>query len=600
MIISLNMFIMKYLKVGTAIMFSTLLMTAVKAYGQSKADTVNQKHVENVTVYGTSKPIIQKAYKINQKPELPKMKVNTSVAFKDNFSGQEMPTVISLQPIKPKLISEEITGTSWNNIVRFGLGSRISPYAEFFHSSGVESSYRFNFHFYHYSSYKNIKNYLPSPYSNTLAEADFEKYFDYHILGFKAEYKLNSNRFYGHETSQDTVGFNSKDSKFKQRYQEGSFAINYTSTYRNFDKLHHRIHASTYYMSDLRNVSELFAGLNFDVHKSFEVYNLFNHQQVGLEGKYSYYQEKPGLTKATDQYINGIPYFDAKYGILSFRAGINIQWLKSFNMSWQGANHVKLHFYPLLHVKVNVVPQRFSLFAGVKGGLQKNSLKSLAEGNPFLSSYNNEYRWQNTKLEFYGGLKGNIAQKLDFDFHASYKTFQNMAFFDYPTDSISGPYSDGMNPINYLNTFNVVYASGNLTAISAGLTFVNSSSVKIWLLGNYNHYNMDNNYRPIYKPLKEVRFGCSVKMSKKINPWIEAYYVGTRWASKPLMGSGIQVPTYYQLPDYFDINLGSDYQITTQLAAFLRLFNLLNQKYMQFNGYPVPGVEVMVGASYKF
>lgn len=593
----------RYFKVGTALLFSALLMVVFPAFGQNKADSLNQKHVENVTVYGTSKPIIQKAYKINQKPQLPKMHVNTDVNFKDNFTGLEIPTIITLQPIKPELIREEIKGSAWGNIVRAGLGSRISPYVEFFHSSGVESSYRFNVHLYHYSSYKNIKNYLPSPYSNTLVETDIEKYFDYHILGLKAAYKLNTNRYYGHETSKDTVRFNPKDSQFKQRYQEGDFAVNYTSTYRNFDKLHHRIHAETYYLWDLRNVSELFAGLNFDIHKSFAVYNLFNHQQVGLEGKYSYYREQPGVnaSKATDQYINGLPYFDAKYGIIAFRAGVNIQWLKSFNQNWLGANHVKLHFYPMLRVKVNVIPQRFSLFGGVRGGLRKNSLKLLAAANPFLYSYNNEYRWQNTKLEFYGGFKGNIAKNLDFDFHVSYRTFEDMAFFDYPVIySNNSSYSDGMNPTSYLNAFNIRYASGNLTAFSAGLTFVNSSSVKIWLLGNYNHYNLDNNYQPVYKPLKEIRFGCSIKMSKKIRPWIEAYYIGSRWASYQLSGSTNYLTYYYQLPSYYDINLGSDYHISTQLSVFLKVTNLLNQEYMQFNSYPVPGLEVMVGASYKF
>lgn len=592
---------MRYLRMGSILLFSALLMMAVPAFGQNSADTLNQKHVENVKVYGTSKPIIQRAYKINQKPQVPKMKVGSTVTFKDGFTGQEMPTTIKLQPIKPNLISEEIKGTSWNNIIRAGLGSRISPYAEFFHSSGKESSYRFNVHLYHFSSYKNIKNYLPSPYSNDLAEADFEKYFDYHILGFKAEYKLNRNRYYGHETSQDTVAFNPKDSQFKQCYQEGSFAVNYRSTYRNFDKLHHQIHAEIYHLCDRRSIGELFAGLKFDVHKSFEVYNLFNHQQLGLEGRYSYYQEKTNVNKATDQFINGVPYFDAKYGIFAFRAGVNIQWLKSFNLHWLGANHVKLHFYPLLNVKINVIPQRFSLFMGVKGGLTKNSLKSLLEVNPFLSSFNNEYRWQNNKLEFYGGLKGNIAKKLDFDFHASYRTFQDMAFFDYPPDYLTnGSYSDVMNPISYLNTFNVVYANGNLTAFSAGLTFVNSSSFKIWLLGNYNHYNLDNNYHPLYKPLKEVRFGCSIKMSEKIRPWIEVYYMGSRWASGLLTPSAGFSSYYYSLPAYYDINFGSDYQINTQLSAFLKVTNLLNRMYMQFNSYPVPGLEIMVGASYKF
>lgn len=582
----------KYIKISTGLFFSALMFMGVQAFGQTRADSLNPKHQENVTVYGTSKPVIEKAYKINQKPQLPRIDM-PSTTFTDDFTGQEMPTTITLQPIKPALITEEIKNTTWNNVFRLGVGSRISPYAEFFHSSGVESSYRFNVHLYHYSSFANIKNYLPSPYSNTSAEVDFEKYFDYHILGFKAAYKLNANRYYGHETSHDTIAFNKKDNRFKQRYQEGSFSIDYASTYRDFDKLHHRIQASTYYISDIHGTSELFAGINFDVHKAFEVYNVFNHQQLGIVGKYSLYQEKTNLGQNRDNYIGGMPYFDAKYGIISFRAGLNVQWLMSYN--------VKLHFYPYLDAKFNVIPQRFSLFAGVKGGLKKNSLAVLADENPFLSSYNNEYHWQNNKLEFYGGFKGNIARRLDFEVSAGYQTFQDMAFFDYPIFSSPDSSMSGPNPFSYLNVFNVKYASGNLMAFSAGLTYVNSSNVKVWLLGNYNRYNMDGNYRPLYKPLQEVRFGCSIRMSGKFRPWIEAYYMGNRWASYQLTSSGTGNSSYfYELPAYYDINFGSDYQISTQLSAFLKITNLLNQKYLQFNSYPVKGLEVMLGAAYRF
>lgn len=592
MLNTLNMFMMRYLKMNAGLFFAALIMMATPAFSQNSADSLNQKHEENVTVYGTSRPVIQRAYKINQKPQLPKIEVS-SAAFKDDFTGQEMPTTILLRPIKPELITGNIKGTVWNNVFRLGLGSRISPYAEFFHSSGVESSYRFNAHLYHYSSFENITNYLPSPYSNTKAEADFEKYFDYHILGFKAAYKLNTNRYYGHETSNDTIPFDKNDNRFKQRYQEGSFAIDFASTYRNFDKLHHRIRAVTYYISDIRGTSELYASFNFDVHKAFQVYNLFNHQQLGLEGNYSFYQEKTGLRQNRDNYISGLPYFDAKYGTIAFKAGVNVQWLMSYN--------VKLHLYPFLDVKFNVIPQRFSLFAGVRGGLKKNSLEALSEENPFLSSYNNEYRWQNNKLKFYGGFKGNIARKLDFDFHASYQTFQDMAFFDYPVFvSPDSTLLSGSNPISYLNAFNITYVSGNLTSLSAGLTFVNSSALNIWLLGNYNHYQIDGNYRPLYKPIKEIRFGCSIRMSKKIRPWIEAYYMGTRWASNQMNGTTGYSSYFYQLPAYYDINFGSNYQISTQLSAFLKVTNLLNQKYMQFNEYPVPGLEIMVGAGYRF
>ena len=76
--------------------------------------------------------------------------------------------------------------------------------------------------------------------------------------------------------------------------------------------------------------------------------------------------------------------------------------------------------------------------------------------------------------------------------------------------------------------------------------------------------------------------------------------MGMRWASHQLNGTTGFSSYFYQLPAYYDINFGSNYQINTQLSAFLKVTNLLNQKYMQFNEYPVSGLEIMVGAGYRF
>lgn len=591
------MFTMKYQKISSSLFIIVLIMGTFSAYSQGTADTLKQNNSENVTIYGTSRPVIRRAYKINKMPKLTTMKLPVS-HFNDNFGGQETPTKISLQSIKPTLIKEYIKGSNWDNVVRVGLGSRISPYAEFFHSSGIKSSYRLNAHLYHYSSFKNIKNYLPSPYSRTLAEVGFHKYFEYHVLGLQASYSLNTNRYYGHNTSKDTISYNKNSSQFKQDYQLGSFSADFASNYRNFDKLHYLIRATTYYFSNKHGTSELHAGLDFDFHKAFQVSNLFNHQQLGFEGVYSFYQEKNSYYGDKEHYVRALPYFDAKYGSISFKAGLNVQWLMS--------NAVKLHFYPYLDVKLSLLSERLSLFAGLKGGMKKNSFKELSKQNPYLSSYDNYFRWQNNKIVVYGGFKGNIAKKLNFELRAGYKTFQDMAFFDYPTFiNPNNPIYSTANPVGFpgyfINAFNIHYSGGNMVELSGGLTYVNSQTLKIWLLGNYNHYNLSHNYLPLYKPLKEVRLGCAFKINSKIRPWFEVYYMGTRWASHQFLGSAVAYGSYfYELPSYLDINFGGNYQIDKQLSAFLKVSNLLNQQYKQFNEYPVAGLEVMLGAAYRF
>ena len=76
-------------------------------------------------------------------------------------------------------------------------------------------------------------------------------------------------------------------------------------------------------------------------------------------------------------------------------------------------------------------------------------------------------------------------------------------------------------------------------------------------------------------------------------------YVGKRWAtmqmSYPVLSSNI-----YELDAYTDINLGVEYQLNKQFSAFVRATNLLNKQYLRFNNYPVAGLEIMLGVSYKF
>ena len=102
-----------------------------------------------------------------------------------------------------------------------------------------------------------------------------------------------------------------------------------------------------------------------------------------------------------------------------------------------------------------------------------------------------------------------------------------------------------------------------------------------------------------------MRLGASYQI-KKITPWIEVNFMGSRWAAKEqewinpwLVTANSQSP-YYKLDKYFDINLGAEYRIDKQLSGFIRVTNLLNKQYFRYDGYPVAGLEIMVGIRYRF
>ena len=576
-----------------------ILLSSATVFGQSKADTLKQKHNESVTIYGSSRPVTGQALKINRKPQAPALEMSM-VPFTTGFSDIKVPTTIHLKEIKP---TSHIPTTQqvlpWKNLLTMGLGSRISPLLEYFYSGGKSKHYLLTVHLLHHSSFLNIKNYLPSPYTYSKAGISYNKYFRYHVLSIRGDYRISSNRYYGYNTKGDTLNYDKNDASLKQYYQVASMGVKFTSNYRSSYRLNHLFRANAYYLSDKHGMSEANAHFDFDLHKGFRVSKIFNHQQLGLEGNFDYYKNKAtGLSEGyqthQDYYARVLPYFDARYGIFSFRAGLNFEWLKQ--------NEGKLHFYPYLHVNVNVAPGIFSFFGGLDGGLKKNSYLNLSRENPYLGSLQSNFRWENTQFEIFGGFRGNIIRHFGFEFRAGYRKFENMAYFDHQSFFVD-PFFTRPSRYNYVplkNEFHVFYANGHVFDLSGSLTYANTPNLNIWLKGEYHNYSLGRNQKPLYKPLLSAQLGASYLINKKIKPWVEVYFMGKQWAAHYSSGLYFWSGYYYYLSSYFDINLGADYHIDKQLTGFIRVTNMLNKQYFRYDGYPVAGLEIMLGIRYRF
>ena len=69
--------------------------------------------------------------------------------------------------------------------------------------------------------------------------------------------------------------------------------------------------------------------------------------------------------------------------------------------------------------------------------------------------------------------------------------------------------------------------------------------------------------------------------------------LGKRWA----MGTN---KCEVQLKPAFDVQLGADYQIQEDLAAFVEIHNLFHNKYQLYYNYPSLGFEIFAGIKYRF
>lgn len=177
------------------IIVSALLILLISPFANSQTEP--QNHNEEVTIVGTYNPSINEAYKINIKPKTNELNFQIP-EFSFNSLDIKQKTTIGVNPIKAISLRSGSRTKKFDNYLKAGIGSRLSPYIDFYHSSGEKGKYNFNANIYSYSSFTNVQDYSPSPFSQTHAKLYYTKFISEHILDVGFKYGINTNRYYGY------------------------------------------------------------------------------------------------------------------------------------------------------------------------------------------------------------------------------------------------------------------------------------------------------------------------------------------------------------------------------------------------------------------
>lgn len=538
---------------------------------------LDRDHNEQVTIISTYDPSINEAFKINTKPE------ENTVSFQKptyTFTAQDFKqgTKITLQEIKPATIRADEKPQVYENYLLAGFGSLLSPLVDFTHSSGEQKNYRFNFHAYSLSSFSNIPDYAPSSYSNSLAELNFDKYFGEHIFTSGAYYSLNTNKYYGFKP-EDYPRLNEDEVDQNQVFNLIKINLGLASNYLKSNKLHHQFDLSAYYYFDKYNTAETSTNFDFDLYNSFNMNKRLNYQYLGFKGNVEYYGLSDSTASNNNFLVNGTPYFKAKYGSFSFTIGIKFSYLNATGFGF--------NIYPLVDIAYTLVPERFTLYGGLGGGLTNNSFLTLSTLNPWVTPLI-PTTWKNEKLKIFGGIRGNIATKVNFNVAVNWSLFENDYFFfntsDYP----------GILGIVYpQNKFTVMYDKGSVFNISGEIAYVFNPKFKTWIGGYYNTYILDSLDKPFQKPISMIQFGASGSINDKLTLSAEIFSLGKRYAID-------EANNTVEMSGFFDISLAAEYKINKEFSVFLNATNLLNNHYERFYNYPVQGLQIMGGVGWRF
>jgi len=261
----------------------------------------------------------------------------------------------------------------------------------------------------------------------------------------------------------------------------------------------------------------------------------------------------------------------------------------------------KLFVYPQVNASLKVVGDFMIFYTGIEGGLDQNSYRDFSNENPFVSP-TLAIAPTDKQFDLFAGLKGKLSNNVSYTLRGSVQNEKNKPLFKSNQFNI---FSANTESYQFGNSFGIVYDDIKTIAFYGELKADYNKNISIGLNGSYSRFF--TTYQEEAWNLPSIKFGANinVNITKKWYAGANVFYVGER-KEVVYIQSLIAVfpPEYYpettNLKSYFDANFNIGYQYSERLTGFLKFNNIANQSYQKWTNYPVQGLQVLLGASYKF
>jgi outer membrane receptor for ferrienterochelin and colicin len=243
-----------------------------------------------------------------------------------------------------------------------------------------------------------------------------------------------------------------------------------------------------------------------------------------------------------------------------------------------------------------VVGDLMIFYAGAEGNLEQNSYMDFVNENPFVSP-TLSISPTDKQYDIFAGLKGKLANNVSYNIQGSYVNERNKALYksnDYNESSTNEDYAFG-------NSLQVVYDDMKTVRFFGELKADFSENITFGINGTFSSFTNDVQQEAWNLPTIKLNSNLDFDITKKWYAGVNVFYVGERKDQK--LNTDIvylinSIPI--TLKSYFDLNAHVGFKYSDRLTVFLRGNNIANQAYEKWLNYPVQGLQVVVGANYKF
>lgn len=519
-------------------------------------------------------PIIKSSNKISDNPEISDTIKKIS---NFNYSITSFPIYKKYQ-LAPLTFAKYKEKKQWNahrSYIKAGYGFMYNmPLLELYFGNKNDRNLRYGIYYNLLASDKSLKGVGYSGFTDHLASAFAEKYIEKHFLKFKIDYSNNKLYNYGFDTSVNKIA----DKNFyRQQYYYWSPSIRLKSNYTDSSKIHHDVFISYYNLQNYQDARENNISLNTTLNKFIHQENFF----VNLS--YNFYNHKLHNDTLNNHIFTLSPYFLSKNDNIEIRIGIKTT-LDAFYSS-------KFYFYPIFFGNYNLYQHIIEVFAGIDGGLNKNSIHSLSDENPFIntlfysSSKNIHLTNSNQSINIYAGFKGRLSSKSDYIIQGNYQRWDSLYFFNI--------YYDKYNSID--NQYMVEYDNTSLYSLNAQVRYDADDKLKLSASGTYYYYQTKNFSKAYQKPLYKAQLSAQYNLKESFKFKLDGFILGERWAK--VFFNQLQIENKL-LPVIPDFNFTAEYKRNNKLSVFATFNNIANIRYYKWYNYPSQRFNLMVGFSY--
>lgn len=532
-----------------------------------------QKNLDSMIIIsvGEYKPTIIDANKINDNPSIKDSTKKLPVSGY-GINSKRINTGFDVETIKPAQMLGEPLTKLYNALVKLGMGTYTTPYGELWFNNLRSKEVVYGLRIKHLSSTSTLKGYGYSGFSDNEISLYGKKFLKEHSLIGNFDYKGNIVHFYGYDTKLNSIN----EEATYQRFNFFTGSAQLMSHYTDKKRLNHDVKLSYYNLEDYYKASEN------NIKATGVLQTAINKEMLKINAVMDYYNYKNKTDTANNMIVTLNPNFIANGD--KYRASLG------FNATMDNFVQSKFYFYPSVDLSYNVIDNIIIPYAGLSGGLQKNSLKTFTTSNPFVLSELTMVN-SNRKYEVYGGIKGTLSSTTAFNARASYSNISKLALFVNDTKEF------------LQNKFDIIYDDASLLNIRGEVSFQQSEKLRFSLNGEYFNYQMKTELRAWYKPQLELSFSANYNLRDKIIVRADLFYIDNQFSksyvSDTTIGTEKKV-TATELKGIFDANIGLEYRYTKKLGFFLNFNNIANYRYYRWSNYPTQRFSLMGGLSYSF